>query len=75
MSELHPIDSSLTPFTVGEKVAFTEGHPTHPGMYGVVTQIGTDEAGSLTFDLAVHNPFTGVTSEDTTFRATIGDIQ
>ena len=75
MTDLNPVDPSLCPFGVGEKVAFRENHKKHPGMYGVIQQIGVDKKGVLTFDLAVHDPATGATDGDTVFRANLGDIQ
>jgi hypothetical protein len=77
MADLSPIDPSLVPFQVNERVAFTEDHPDHPGMYGIVTDIGGDTDGALKFDLFVIDPFTGE-QEGTSkiiYRAGMEDIQ
>lgn len=75
MTGLHPVDVSLSPFAVGEKVAFREDHADHPGMYGVIQSLGVNESGALAFDLAVHDPASGATDEDAVYRATMGDLQ
>jgi hypothetical protein len=75
VSDLHSISAGLVPFQEGEKVAFREDHTDHPGMYGVIQALGLDDNGDLAFDLAVHDPATGATDEDTIYRAKMGDIQ
>jgi hypothetical protein len=75
-AKLHPVDPSLVPFRVGEKVAFREDHVPHGGMYGVIRDIGVDPDGELAFDLAVFDPFVGVTGEETLVtRSRMEDIQ
>lgn len=73
---LHPVDASLLPFQVGERVAFREDHETYPGMYGAITAIGVDASGALAFDVNVFDPFVGAPTEDApVHRARMGDIQ
>jgi hypothetical protein len=74
LAELHPINPDLSPLSVGDKVAFNEDHKKHPAMYGVISAIGLDSNGNLTFDLNVIDPTDG-TVDSTTFRANLGDIQ
>ena len=74
--KLHPIDPSLAPFAVGERVAFKEDHSKHPGKYGSVRAIGLDPDGGFGFDLLVFDPAVGLTGEEkTVFRSTMEDIQ
>lgn len=82
-AKLNPIDPSLVPFQVGEKVAFVED-PEKPGyvkaragLYGVIEEIGLDAKGELRFDLVVIDPFTGEQhgKSKTIYRAGMEDIQ
>ena len=74
---LHPIDASLVPFQVGEKVAFTENHSDHPGLYGAIETIGINDAGELRFVVVVIDPFTGDHAGDKhiIYEAGMEDIQ
>lgn len=75
--KLHPVDPSLLPFQVGERVAFTEDHKQHGGLYGQIEEIGLDEAGALKFDVTVIDPATSEPhgKTKTTYRAGMEDIQ
>lgn len=76
-AKLNPIDPSLVPFQVGEKVAFTEDHGKHGAMYGVIEEIGLDSDGALKLDLFVIDPFTGEQAgkTKTIYRAGMEEIQ
>lgn len=74
--KLHPVEQSILPLWVGEKVAFREGHPDHPGMYGRIEHLGLDEGGKLMLDLLVIDPSTGSPIKPETVRRTHrGEIQ
>lgn len=78
-AKLNPIDPSLVPFQVGEKVAFHDVHDEEyvEGMYGIVEEMGLDADGNLRLDLAVIDPFTGELKDGkkTIYRAGMEDIQ
>ncbi len=76
-AKLNPIDPSLVPFQVGEKVAFTEDHKSHAAMYGVIEEIGLDAEGKLMLDLFVVDPSTGGQKgkTKTVYRAGMEEIQ
>ncbi len=78
-AKLNPIDPSLVPFGVGEKLAFKEDHAdaSVSAMYGIIEAIGIDANGKLQLDLAVVDPFTGELKDGTKtiYRAGMEDIQ
>ena len=82
-AKLNPIDPSLVPFQVGEKVAFREDPEqdgyvkARAGLYGIIEEIGLDAEGALKFDLFVIDPFTGGQhgKTKTIYRAGMEDIQ
>ena len=62
---LQPLDSwmlSHFPIAEGERVAFREDHPAHPGMYGTVNRIGYQDGVKL--QLSVYDPARGLGSEE-----------
>lgn len=82
-AKLNPIDPSLVPFQVGEKVAFVED-PEKPGyvkaragLYGVIEEVGLDSDGTLRLDVALIDPASGehAGKEKTIYRAGLEDIQ
>jgi hypothetical protein len=74
--ELDPLPTGFTDLLVGDKIAFTEDHPEHPGMYGIIETIGLAD-GVLSFDVTVIDPATRETTEDppVSYRATIEEVQ
>lgn len=73
LPDLEPIPQDLAPVWAGEKVAFTEDHPTYPGMYAYVNSFGV-EGGILKYDVSVMDPFTGELTSDQA-RITSEEIQ
>jgi len=71
---LEPIPQTNVPFWIGEKIAFREDHPDHPGMYGLIQNIGVAD-GIIQFDVTVLDPATNTPATDELRRTTMEEIQ
>ncbi len=89
LAKLHPINSAMSPFQVGEIVAFREDHATHGatmdgnggmtacGKYGAIREIGLDADGDVAFNVVTYDPINGPPSAEdkADYQATMGEIQ
>lgn len=89
LAKLHPVNSELVPFQVGEIVAFREDHATHgatlednggmtgSGKYGAIREIGLNADGDVAFNVVTYDPTNGPPSAEdpANYQATMGEIQ